>query len=110
MSSKANVAPIVDRAIAAAGGLEFESRSFEPGLAVLLEDLDHSPYLQPPGRAFLESIYVGLLAARLRVEDYARRHPEVQQARVKKPVIVVGMPRTGTTLLSYLLGADLNRR
>jgi len=42
----------------------------------------------------------------LRVADYLRRHPELENAPLDVPIIVMGMPRTGTTILSYLLDCD----
>jgi hypothetical protein len=50
------------------------------------------------------------LATRLRIDDYIRRNPTVVDAPIKRPVFILGMPRTGTTMLSYLLDADPARR
>jgi hypothetical protein len=49
---------------------------------------------------------VGLLAARLRFEDFVRRHPEAMEVALAPPVIVVGLPRSGTTHLVNLLATD----
>ena len=49
---------------------------------------------------------VGLLKARLRFEDFVRRHPEALEVLLEPPVIVVGLPRSGTTHLVNLLAAD----
>ena len=46
------------------------------------------------------------LANRLRVADYLRQHPNLVDAPVDVGVVVMGMPRTGTTIISYLLDCD----
>jgi hypothetical protein len=43
---------------------------------------------------------------RLRVEDLVRRHPEILDIPIERPIIVAGLPRSGTTHLLGLLSAD----
>jgi hypothetical protein len=50
------------------------------------------------------------LEGRLRVIDWYKRHPEVQKQKVEAPVFVVGLPRSGTTIMEEILGADPNAR
>ncbi|HEY2043416.1 MAG TPA: sulfotransferase, partial [Jatrophihabitans sp.] len=50
------------------------------------------------------------LCNRLRVVDYANTHPEIRAAPVERPIVVLGLPRTGTSLVSYLLDQDPQRR
>ncbi len=52
----------------------------------------------------------GNLANRLRVTEWHRTHPELAGAPVEAPLILVGMPRSGTTALSHLLAADPDNR
>jgi hypothetical protein len=70
---------------------------------IFFAQFDHagSPFLGR-GAPFL----VGLLAARLRFEDFVRRHPESLEVELEPPVIVVGLPRSGTTHLVNLLATD----
>jgi hypothetical protein len=42
----------------------------------------------------------------LRLEDLIRRHPEIEEVPIARPIIIVGLPRTGTTHLHNLLSAD----
>jgi len=58
------------------------------------------------GRHIVRARLVGLVAARLRFEDFVRRHPEALTVELAPPVIVVGLPRSGTTHLVNLLAAD----
>jgi hypothetical protein len=92
-------------------GLEhFHSESFREGLEILVPDFRRSPLVTPAGHDKFDALYVSLLANRLRTDDYIRRHPEVLDETIDRPVVVLGMPRTGTTLVTNLLGADPARR
>ena len=53
---------------------------------------------------------LGALENRLHMTDWRRRHPEIDAERVEKPVIVIGMGRTGTTILHDLLARDPGNR
>ena len=54
----------------------------------------------------LRSGIVHSLRMRLRAQEWIRRHPEILDERVAAPIVVVGMMRSGTTLLQRLLAAD----
>ena len=62
------------------------------------------------GMAVLHDQAIGLLTVRLSVEDWYRRHPEIDEQEILPPLFGLGLPRTGSTALSYLLGADLRAR
>jgi hypothetical protein len=51
-----------------------------------------------------------LLATRLRLVADELAHPEIVTAGVERPVIILGLPRTGTTLLHAMLAADPDAR
>lgn len=101
---------IVQKARDRAGIEHFDSESFREGLEHAAAGVDLHPLRTAGGKAFLEELYVGNLVKRLKVADWARRHPDVTQAKIERPVFVMGLPRTGTTLVSYLLAADRKRR
>ena len=42
--------------------------------------------------------------------DYLEQHPEVAAQRIERPLVILGLPRTGTTVASYLLDQDPRRR
>jgi Sulfotransferase family len=54
----------------------------------------------------IEDIIVGRLVTRLRIEEWYANHAAEADARVEGPLIVVGLPRTGTTAAHYLLAVD----
>ncbi len=50
------------------------------------------------------------LGNRLRVVDFAKRHPELEEVDIERPVVITGFFRTGTTFLHNVLAADPNNR
>ncbi len=78
---------------------------FERPLSVLLADYAQAD-LNAVGMHILRSGIVHSLRMRLRAQEWIRRHPEILDERVIAPIVVVGMMRSGTTLLQRLLAAD----
>jgi len=78
---------------------------FERPLRVLLADYAGAG-LNAVGTHILRSGIVHSLRMRLRAQEWMRRHPEILDERVAAPIVVVGMMRSGTTLLQRLLAAD----
>src|SRR3974390_777528 len=71
-----------------------------------LAAVDADSGLSGLGRHLVRDRTLGLLRARLRFEDFVRRYPEALEVELEPPVIVVGLPRSGTTHLVNLLAAD----
>jgi hypothetical protein len=78
---------------------------FERPLGVLLADYAAAD-LNAVGVLILRSGIVHSLRMRLRAQEWIRRHPEILDERIAAPIVVVGMMRSGTTLLQRLLAAD----
>jgi hypothetical protein len=78
---------------------------FEQPLDVLLADYATAD-LNGIGVLILRAGIVHSLRMRLRSQEWIRRNPEILEERVVAPVVVVGMMRSGTTLLQRLLAAD----
>ena len=62
------------------------------------------------GRAAARSYLLRLLESRLRLECDRKKYPEMGQQNIPEPVFVVGLPRTGTTILYNLLELDPDNR
>jgi hypothetical protein len=105
-----NAAAIIAEARRAAGLDQFDSESFREGLDIIARHLPRDRSLTDAGRGAIVQMAIALLRNRLLVADYARRHPEVLERAIARPVVILGMPRTGTTMASYLLGLDPDRR
>ena len=68
--------------------------------------IDADKGLSGLGRYIIRARLLGLLKARLRFEDFVRRYPEALAVELEPPIIVVGLPRSGTTHLVNMLAAD----
>ncbi|OBJ23806.1 sulfotransferase [Mycobacterium sp. 1245801.1] len=81
---------------------------FDGALRMLLADYARTDLngLNAQGVHILRSGIVHSLRMRLRAQEWIRRHPEILDERVAAPIVVVGMMRSGTTLLQRLLAAD----
>ncbi|HET7074178.1 MAG TPA: sulfotransferase [Mycobacterium sp.] len=101
---------LVRRACERAGLDDFGGDSWREGLQLLVDSVESTPGVNPGGRDFVYGQFVDALWNRLRVVDYLRRHPEVAEERVERPLVILGLPRTGTSLASYLLDQDPQRR
>ena len=104
---------LIEKAITSTGLDQFDAQTFREGLNVLVSDvnagIDKGWYIDS-GIAQIEKDCVHYLASRLKVANYLRQNPELETRRIERPVFVMGVPRTGTTLLSNLLAADPSRR
>lgn len=101
---------VLEAAKAETGLDTFASESWREGLDILLKDHARTGLLNEVGQQWRRRLFVTSLANRLRVDDHIRGHPEVVETPVKRPVFILGMPRTGTTMVSYLLASDPARR
>lgn len=79
---------------------------FREPLRRLLASAEGEADLHPLGRLILRQSLVRALVNRLRLEALAERHPEIARQAVEAPVFIVGLQRTGTTLLHRLLTCD----
>jgi hypothetical protein len=79
-------------------------------LAAQITTVEADSGLSGLGRYIIRERLVGLLKARLRFEDHVSRYPEALELELEPPIIVVGLPRSGTTHLVNLMAADARFR
>jgi hypothetical protein len=88
-------------------GLEdFGSQDFRERLELLCQEWDADRPLTAMHRAVLFGYLLRYASNRLLIEDTLKRHPEILNEKIDRPVIVTGLPRSGTTHLVNLLAAD----
>lgn len=91
----------------AVDGLEdFGDNAHEEPLRRLLWSLEHEADLNAFGRQAMHQRVVDILATRLRVQAWLTRHPEIREEVIDSPLVIVGLPRTGTTMLHRTIAAD----
>lgn len=85
---------------------DFGPDSFRPGLAKLMESLGRDARLTLFGRYFAKRQMIELLSHRLQLVDHRKRNPSVAREIIRRPLFILGLPRTATTLLYGLLAED----
>jgi hypothetical protein len=97
---------LVAAAIEAAGSDDFGADTWREGLDIYLASLVASAQLNEIGVGVADDGVVGDLTSRLRIEAWRKDHPAVAEQEIRQPVIIVGQPRTGTTILLDLMAQD----
>jgi hypothetical protein len=102
---------LLEAAIRGSGGLkDFGPDDFMEPLEVLLKSADEEAHLTLVGRILARSDILNLLQNRLLIAELVKQAPEIRSERVQRPLIIVGLPRSGTTILHELLAQDPNLR
>jgi hypothetical protein len=103
---KARIDELVERARTQTGLSNFGGDSWKEGLEVLVRSAETEARFNDFGeRSFYDSL-VRPLVNRLKVEDWHARHPEIDEQDVDIQLVGVGLPRTGSTALSHMIGED----
>ena len=93
-----------------AGLEDFGDDEFRERLRVWLQAVAEDDGLAPVGRYGVRRDIVRYAVNRLRFEDLWRRHPEIDDVEIKAPIVIGGLPRSGTTHLLNLIAADSRLR
>jgi hypothetical protein len=97
---------LLEAARKATGLDDFGPGAWHDHLRTLLAAYDAESHLTEAGRGMVEGELVGALAARLACQAAWARDPSVLRAEIRRPIFVLGLPRTGTTALHWLLAQD----
>ena len=116
MTGDTRVPPALDRAALMAEAEQVSGlsrwgsdRTFEVGLGRLIDAVEAMPFAAALREAVATQV-TQLLATRLQLEEDARQQPEILHGEIRRPLIVLGLPRTGTTWLFELLALDQGAR
>jgi hypothetical protein len=99
-------AALLHDASEATGLDDFGPPDFRERLEVLCTALREEAGLSAVGVTMAFGLLSGLLKNRLLIEDLCRNHPEILDVPVARPIVICGLPRTGTTHLQNLMSAD----
>lgn len=95
-----------ERAMEQTGQGDFGDTDYHEGLRTLLAALDDSPPPEGPKRAAVEGQVMAQLVSRLHTRAQWQANPGYRDRNIPAPLIVMGVPRTGTTALHNLLSQD----
>jgi len=85
---------------------DFGPDDFRERLRVWLLSAEEDSTMGPVGRLGVFRDCVRYAANRLCLEDLIHRHPEILDVEIERPIIIAGLPRSGTTHLLNLIAAD----
>jgi hypothetical protein len=85
---------------------DFGRDEFRDALGVLLKSLREEAPLNELGRMVLRSRALESLETRLVTQDWVKRHPEILEEQIVAPLVVIGLMRTGTTMLQRIIASD----
>ena len=97
---------LITEALEVANASAFSDLSFLRPLESLVEGLNTEAALNEIGRQFHAARLTDLLANRLRLEQWIEAYPEILEEEILSPIVVIGLPRTGTTMLHRSIAAD----
>ncbi len=97
--------PLLEAALREAPAREFRDTSFIPALERVLEIPTRGDFSEA-GLRIVHSNFLRFLVNRLRYEAAVERNPEILEEDVSDPMVVLGLPRSGTTMLQRLLSSD----
>ena len=84
----------------------FGNPLFLEGFECLVQSINEEADLNNIGIEAQQHRLIGILANLLRIEDACMQHPEILNEEIKSPVVIVGLPRTGSTMTHRLLASD----
>ncbi|MDH3818658.1 MAG: sulfotransferase, partial [Myxococcales bacterium] len=105
-----NEQDLLDTAVRRAGSSDFGGGGFREGMAVFLDSVEREADLSTLGRISCRETILRYLENRLRLQEYSSKHPEVADEVIERPMFIIGLPRTGTTILFNMLSQDPGNR
>ena len=101
---------LIKRAIKKAGRSDFGGDEFREGLRRFLASAQSEAELTLLGRLMVQGYVTDNLVNRLKLVDWRKTHAEVEKEAIVAPLFIIGLPRTGTTILHSLLEQDPTNR
>jgi len=105
---KINANEIIDQAKSETGLSDLGEPLFSEGLNRLIDSINNEANLNEIGTQAQPIRIQGLLSNRLRFEEDLKKFPEILDQEIIAPIVIVGLPRTGSTMTHRLLASDPN--
>ena len=101
-------ASLIETAMRNTGLSDFGAEDWLKPFQVLVKSMEEDAELNLIGRLRTRSEILQLLEARLQIEDTYKRHPEIDDEQIIRPLIIVGQGRSGTSFLVNVLSHNPN--
>ena len=97
---------LMSAAVEETGLSDFGDPWFEAPFATLLDSIREEAHLNRAGEFAARLQFNKVLCDRLTAIEWFKQHPEILERSIKRPVVIVGPMRSGTTRLHRLLASD----
>jgi hypothetical protein len=85
---------------------DFGDDNWRPHFRMLIRLIEAEAKLHFLGRILTRSDMLMYLQARLEIVDACKKHPEIEAEDIKEPVFIIGLARSGTTILQDVMSYD----
>jgi hypothetical protein len=99
-------ASLLEAACKNTGLSDFGDDRFREGFRVFIKSVEEEAGLSELGYVIVQARIADYLSNRLQMTDWHKHHPEIAEGEIRRPIFIVGMGRTGTTILHDLLAQD----
>ncbi|WP_340268752.1 sulfotransferase family protein [Sphingobium mellinum] len=96
---------LLSAASARTGLHDFGPDDFREGFTLLVDAINREAGIRETCQAQLQDKFVNLLIQRLWFARDMQAHAEIARERIRSPLIILSLPRTGSTKLHRMLGA-----
>ncbi len=97
---------LLDTATRRSGLTDFGDTTFIEAMRVFIQSVEENGGLHAFGSFYLRQLIIAMLVHRLKLVELLSLHPKITHTPIEQPVFVLGLPRSGTTLLYNLLAQD----
>ena len=97
---------LLEAASARTGLTDYGDDHWREGFRILCRALDEEAELTLMGRLMARDDLLCWLQARLDIRALVKQHPEILEQKIVAPMVIVGLPRSGTSILFELLSQD----
>src|SRR5882757_1404943 len=105
-----SVAGVLEAAQARTGLDDFGPLDFKDRLSRLLGEVEADTNVWKSSKTQFVEACVNAAANRLKNREFLKRHPQVRDIVIDRPIFIVGLPRSGTTHLENLIASDRRLR
>lgn len=97
---------VIELAEKSTGLSDWHGSEFRPALEILFDSIETEAGLDPALYPQIEAGQAFILGNRLKIVEDRKRFPDIAEEKIEKPLFILGLPRSGTTMLQALLTAD----
>lgn len=101
---------LLAEAAAKTGLDDFGSDDFREPFRIFVDSLREEARLHTVGALLIRDDLLNSLTVRLQITETRKRHPEIADEQIDRPIFITGLPRTGTSITHELLAADPRHR